>query len=102
MIPIQVPSSIIWNRCSVSADANLCGRPDGEFFIRFVVHRNLTDCLYGRPVYEVKRYWDDNRNVENAEDHDFVRRKVSVAYAPASKSISRTQPRTVLACCRVD
>ncbi len=39
-------------------------------FLEYV--RNLTGCLYGRRMYEVMRYWDDDRNVESAEDHDFA------------------------------
>jgi dihydrofolate reductase len=39
----------------------------------FLEHvRDLTGIVYGRRMYEVMRYWDDDRNVESAEDHDFA------------------------------
>jgi dihydrofolate reductase len=34
--------------------------------------RSLTGLVYGRGMYEVMRYWDDDRNVEGAEEHDFA------------------------------
>jgi len=34
--------------------------------------RSLSGLVYGRGVYEVMRYWDDDRNVESAEEHDFA------------------------------
>jgi dihydrofolate reductase len=34
--------------------------------------RSLTGLVYGRGMYEVMRYWDDDRNVESAEEHDFA------------------------------
>src|SRR6476660_1616476 len=39
----------------------------------FLEHvRALKGIVYGRRMYEVMRYWDDDRNVESAEDHDFA------------------------------
>ena len=34
--------------------------------------RSLTGLVYGRGMYEVMRYWDDDRNVESAEEHEFA------------------------------
>jgi dihydrofolate reductase len=34
--------------------------------------RGLSGLVYGRGMYEVMRYWDDDRNVESAEEHDFA------------------------------
>lgn len=39
-------------------------------FIELV--RGLTGLVYGRRMYEVMRYWDDDRNVESAEEHEFA------------------------------
>jgi hypothetical protein len=49
------------------------GPPRPALSRHFLEHvRNLTGCLYGRRMYEIMRYWDDDRNVENAEDRDFA------------------------------
>jgi dihydrofolate reductase len=34
--------------------------------------RNQSGCLYGRGVYEIMRYWDDDHTDWDAEDHDFA------------------------------
>jgi dihydrofolate reductase len=34
--------------------------------------RSLSGLVYGRGMYEVMRYWDDDRNVESAEEHEFA------------------------------
>jgi dihydrofolate reductase len=34
--------------------------------------RDLTGCVYGRGLYEVMRYWDEDRPDWDAEDHDFA------------------------------
>lgn len=49
------------------------GPPHPGLFRHFIEHvRDLTGILYGRRMYEVMRYWDDGRNVESAEEHDFA------------------------------
>ena len=42
--------------------------PPGPVAVRhFIGHvRDLTGIVYGRRMYEVMRYWDDDRNVESA------------------------------------
>src|SRR6476646_8968917 len=34
--------------------------------------RGLAGCLYGRGIYEIMRYWDDDRPEWDAGDHDFA------------------------------
>jgi dihydrofolate reductase len=34
--------------------------------------RGLTGMVYGRRMYEVMRYWDEDRPDDDAEDHDFA------------------------------
>jgi dihydrofolate reductase len=49
------------------------GPPGPALSRHFLKHmRDLTGCLYGRRMYEIMRYWDDDRNMQNAEDHDFA------------------------------
>ena len=34
--------------------------------------RGLTGCLYGRQIYEIMRYWDEDRPEWDAGDHEFA------------------------------
>src|SRR2546427_12351879 len=34
--------------------------------------RGLAGCLYGRRIYEIMRYWDEDRPEWDAGDHDFA------------------------------
>jgi len=42
----------------------------GQHFADHV--RGLAGCLYGRRIYEIMRYWDDDRPEWDAADHDFA------------------------------
>jgi dihydrofolate reductase len=47
--------------------------PGPELFRHFTDHvRNLVGCLYGRRIYEVMRYWDENRPEWGALEKDFA------------------------------
>ena len=47
--------------------------PSPALFRHFIEHvRDLAGIVYGRNMYEVMRYWDDDRNVETAEEHDYA------------------------------
>jgi hypothetical protein len=47
--------------------------PNPALFRHFVEHvRDLAGMVYGRRTYEVMRYWDDDRHVESAAEHDFA------------------------------
>jgi dihydrofolate reductase len=57
----------------------------------FVEHvRDLTGCLYGRRLYEIMRYWDDDRPDWDAEERDFAaawRRKPKWVVSRSLKSV---------------
>jgi dihydrofolate reductase len=49
------------------------GPPAPVTFRHFIEHmRGLAGIVYGRRMYEVMRYWDDDGNVESAEERDFA------------------------------
>jgi dihydrofolate reductase len=48
-------------------------QPSPALFRHFIDHvRDLTGSVYGRGVYEVMRYWDEDRPEWGAEQHDFA------------------------------
>src|SRR5579862_3113836 len=60
--------------------------PGPELFRHFRDHvRNLAGCLYGRRIYEIMRYWDEDR-----PDWDALRKDYAVAW--------RAQPKWVVSC----
>jgi dihydrofolate reductase len=47
--------------------------PDLTLFRHWIGHvRGLTGSVYGRRMYEIMRYWDEDRPEWNAEQHDFA------------------------------
>jgi dihydrofolate reductase len=48
--------------------------PPGPALSRHFIEqlRGLTGMVYGRRMYEVMRYWDEDRPEDDAEDHDFA------------------------------
>jgi dihydrofolate reductase len=63
----------------------------------FIEHvRDLTGIVYGRRMYEVMRYWDDDRNVESAEDHDFAAAWRSQQKWVVSRSLKSAGPNATL------
>src|SRR5690242_5200317 len=73
------------------------GPPRSALSRHFLEHmRDLTGCLYGRRMYEVMRYWDDDRNVENAEDRDFATAWRSKPKWVASHSLKSVGPNATL------
>ena len=49
------------------------GPPDPALSRHFIEHaRGLTGAVYGRRMYEIMRYWDDDLPDWDAEDHDFA------------------------------
>ena len=47
--------------------------PDPALFRHWIEHvRDLTGSVYGRRMYEVMRYWDEDRPEWNAEQHEFA------------------------------
>ena len=48
-------------------------RPNLALFRHFIEHvRGLTGMVYGRRMYEVMRYWDEDRPDNVAEEHDYA------------------------------
>src|SRR3546814_10390182 len=49
-------------------------RTDPALFRHWIEHvRDLTGSVYGRRMYEVMRYWDEDRPEWSAEQHEFAR-----------------------------
>ncbi|HEY1615043.1 MAG TPA: hypothetical protein VGF97_15260 [Rhizomicrobium sp.] len=49
------------------------GPPPQAAFRHFVEHmRGLAGCIYGRGLYEIMRYWDDDLPGWDADDHEFA------------------------------
>jgi dihydrofolate reductase len=47
--------------------------PGPELGRHFMEHvRGLSGCLYGRHMYEVMRYWDEDQPEWDAQDHEFA------------------------------
>jgi dihydrofolate reductase len=60
------------------------GPPRPVLFRHFIEHvRDLTGIVYGRRMYEVMRYWDDDRPDWDAEERDYA-------------AVWRTQPKWVV------
>ncbi len=48
-------------------------RPSPELFRHFMEHvRDVTGSVYGRRMYEVMRYWDEDDADWDAQEHDFA------------------------------
>jgi dihydrofolate reductase len=49
------------------------GPPVPEAFRHFVEHvRGLAGCIYGRRLYEIMRYWDEDQSDWDAEEREFA------------------------------
>jgi len=73
------------------------GPPRPALSRHFLEHmRALTGCLYGRRMYEIMRYWDDDRNVEGAEEHDFAAAWRSQQKWVVSRSLKSVGPNATL------
>jgi dihydrofolate reductase len=47
--------------------------PSAALFSHFTEHvRGLAGCLYGRRIYEIMRYWDEDEPGWTAEQHEFA------------------------------
>lgn len=48
--------------------------PDEELFRHFTEHvRGVAGCLYGRRIYELMRYWDDDRPEDTEAEREYGR-----------------------------
>ena len=49
------------------------GPPRPALFRHFIEQvRDQSGCVYGRGIYEIMRYWDEDRTDWDAEEHDFA------------------------------
>ncbi len=71
--------------------------PTPGLFRHFVEQvRGLTGLIYGRGMYEVMRYWDDDRNVQSADEIDFATAWRSRPKWVASRSLKSLGPNATL------
>jgi dihydrofolate reductase len=71
--------------------------PGPVLFRHFIEHaRGLTGSLYGRRMYEVMRYWDDDRPEWDAEERDFAAAWRSQPKWVVSRSLNSVGPNATL------
>ena len=58
--------------------------------------RGLTGSAYGRRMYEVMRYWDEDRPDDDAEDHDFAAVWRSKPKWVVSRTLKSVGPNAIL------
>jgi dihydrofolate reductase len=72
-------------------------RPDPALFRHFIDDaRGLTGSLYGRRMYEIMRYWDDDDPEWGAEERDFAAMWRSKPKWVASRSLKSVGPNATL------
>ena len=72
-------------------------RPSLALFRHFIEHvRGLTGILYGRRMYEVMRYWDEDLADWVAEEHDFAAAWRSQPKWVVSRSLKSVGPNATL------
>jgi len=73
------------------------GPPHPALFRHFIEHvRNLTGSVYGRRMYEIMRYWDDDLPDWDAEDRDFAAVWRSQPKWVVSRSLKSVGPNATL------
>ena len=72
-------------------------RPSPALFRHFMEHvRDVTGMVYGRGMYEVMRYWDEDRPDDDAEEHDFAAWWRSQPKWVVSRSLKSVGPNATL------
>jgi dihydrofolate reductase len=72
-------------------------RPSPALFLHFIEQvRGLTGSVYGRRLYEVMRYWDEDRPEWGAAQHDFAAAWRSQPKWVASRSLKSVGPNAAL------
>jgi dihydrofolate reductase len=72
-------------------------RPDPVLFRHFIEQvRGLTGMVYGRRIYEVMRYWDDDLPDWDAEQRDFAAAWWSQPKWVVSRSLKSVGPNAIL------
>ena len=73
------------------------GPPAPLAFRHFVEHvRGLTGCIYGRGLYEIMRYWDEDLPDWDADDRDFAAAWRSQPKWVVSRSLKSVGPNATL------
>jgi dihydrofolate reductase len=73
------------------------GPPHPALFCHFIEQaRGLTGVIYGRRMYEIMRYWDDNQPDWDAEDRDFAAVWRSQPKWVVSRSLKSVGPNATL------
>ena len=73
------------------------GPPHPALFRHFLEHvRGLTGMVYGRRIYEVMRYWDDDLPDWDAEERDFAAAWRSQSKWVVSRSLKSVGPNATL------
>ncbi|HEX4310447.1 MAG TPA: dihydrofolate reductase family protein [Acidobacteriaceae bacterium] len=73
------------------------GPPVPQAFRHFVEHvRGLTGCFYGRGLYEIMRYWDEDLPDWDAEERDFAVAWRSQPKWVVSRSLKSVGPNATL------
>jgi dihydrofolate reductase len=78
--------------------------PPGDALARhFNDHvRGLAGCLYGRRIYEIMRYWDEDRPEWDAGDHDFAAAWRAQPKWVVSRTLKSVGPNATLVADNVD
>ena len=72
-------------------------RPDPALFRHWIEHvRNLTGSVYGRRVYELMRYWEEDRPEWSAEEREFAAAWRSQPKWVVSRSLKSVGPNATL------
>ena len=73
------------------------GPPAPEAFRHFIEHvRGLTGCIYGRRLYEIMRYWDEDLPDWDVEDREFAVAWQSTPKWVVSRSLKTVGPNATL------
>ncbi len=71
--------------------------PDPALFRHFIEQvRGMTGCVYGRRMYEVMRYWDEDQLKWDAEERDFAAAWRSQPKWVVSRSLKSVGPNAAL------
>jgi dihydrofolate reductase len=73
------------------------GPPRPSLSRHFIEHvRDLTGMVYGSRMYEIMRYWDEDRPDDDAEDHEFAAAWRSKPKWVVSRSLKSVGPNATL------
>ena len=79
------------------AGALVMPMPDAALFRHFTERtRGLAGCLYGRRIYELMRYWDEDRPEWDADEREFAAAWQAVPKWVVSRSLKTVGPNATL------